>query len=82
MKWDLIKREIRAFTIRYSKRKARIKRIEEKEILDAINAFQKKLDKQKANDALKNEINSLKQKLEKILEEKIKGTILRSKTRW
>ena len=52
LKWDLIKMEIRAFTIRYSKRKARIKRSEEKEILDAINACQKKLDKQKANDAL------------------------------
>ena len=72
LKWDLIKMEIRAFTIRYSKRKARTKRIEEKEILDAINACQKKMDKQTANDALKNEINSLKQKLDKILEEKIK----------
>ena len=53
--------EIRAFNTRYSRRKAlRIKRIEEKEILDAINACQKKkLDKQTANDALKNEINSL-----------------------
>ena len=79
LKWDLTKMEIRAFTIRYSKRKASF---EEKEILDAINACQKKLDKQKTNDAIKNEINSLKQKLEKILEEKIKGTILRSKTRW
>ena len=39
-----------------------------------------KIDKQTAKDALKNEINSLKQKLDKILEEKIKGTILRS--RW
>ena len=64
--------EIRAFTIRYSKRKARTKRFEEKEILDAINACQKKLDKQKTNDALKNEINSLKQKLDKILEENLK----------
>ena len=42
LKWDLIKMEIRAFTIRYSMRKARTKRIEEKEILDAINACQKK----------------------------------------
>ena len=81
LKWDLIKMEISAFAIRYSKRKARIKRIEEKEILDAINACQKKLDKQTANDALRNEINSLKHKLDKILEEKIKGTILRSKIR-
>lgn len=82
LKWDLIKMEIRSFTIQYSKRKARAKRTEEKEILNAINTLQKELEKQPQNNVLKHQIDTLKQQLDTILQNKIKGTILRSKARW
>ena len=82
LKWNLIKMEIRAFSIRFSKKKAKLKRTEEKDTLEAINNLQKQLDKDHLNKMLKQKLYAHKQKLGSLLHEKIKRTILRSKVRW
>ena len=82
LRWDIIKMEIRSFTLQYSKRKARLEKDKEKELLVKINNLQKKLCASKYDPKLLNELNVLKAKLEKISNQRIKGTILRSKARW
>ena len=82
LRWDVIKMEIRNFTLQYSKRKARLEKDKEKELLVKINNLQEKLCASKYDPKLLNELNVLKSKLEKISDQRIKGTILRGKARW
>ena len=82
MKWDVIKMEIRSFTLQYSKKKARIERDKEKDLQIKMNNLQEKLSTSKNDHKLLNEYNAVKAQLDKILNKKIKGTILRSKARW
>ena len=82
LKWDVIKMEIRGFTLQYSKRRARSEKDQEKQLLKNLNDLQEKLCSSRNDPNLLNEYYSLKAKLEKISNRKIKGTILRSKARW
>ncbi len=82
LKWDVIKMEIRSYTIQYSKRKAKIERDKENQLLIKLNNLQEKLSSSKNNHILLSEYYALKVKLDKFLNTKIKGTIVRSKARW
>lgn len=82
LKWDVIKMEIRSYTIQYSKRKAKTERDKENQLLIKLNKLQEKLSSSKNNHILLNEYYALKAKLDKFLNTKIKGTIVRSKARW
>ena len=83
LKWNVVKMEIRSFTLRYSKKKARIERDKEKELqIKKWTACRKNYLPQKNYRKLLNEYNAIKVQLDKILNKKIKGTILRSKARW
>ena len=82
LKWDVIKMEIRSFTVQYSKRKARLEKDKENQLLTKLNDLQEKLCSSRNDLNLLNEYYALKAKLEKLLNKKIKGTILRSKARW
>ena len=82
LKWDVIKMEIRSFTVQYSKRKARSEKDKENQLLIKLNDLQEKLCSSRNDLNLLNEYYTLKTKLEKLSNKKIKGTILRSKARW
>ena len=82
LKWDVIKMKIRSFTVQYSKRRARSEKDKENQLLIKLNDLQEKLCSSRNDLNLLNEYYTLKAKLEKLLNRKIKGTILRSKARW
>ena len=82
LKWDVIKMEIRGFTMQYSKRRARLEKDEENQLLIKLNELQEKLRSSRNDPNLLNEYYTLKAKLEKVSNKKIKGTILHSKARW
>ena len=73
LKWDVIKMEIRSFTLQYSKKKARIERDKEKDLQIKMNNLQEKLSTSKNDHKLLNEYNAVKVQLDKILNKKIKG---------
>ena len=79
--WEMIKMEIRAFTIRFSKRKAKSKRDEECALLSEMIKLQCKL-QTKYSDSLRSELERIKTKLSKIASVKTRGTIIRSRARW
>lgn len=82
LKWDVIKMELRSFTIFYSKQKAKKERDKEKILITKLNELQQKLDTSRNDHKTIQEFYMLKLKLEKITNKRIKGTILRSKARW
>ena len=82
LKWDVIKMEISGFTTQYSKRRARLEKDKENQLLIKLNELQEKLCSSRNDPNLLNEYYTLKAKLEKVSNKKIKGTILRSKARW
>ena len=73
--------EIRAFTIKYSKQKAKATHNEEKRLLIRLGQLQESLGR-KYSDMDKVEMNKIKTKLEKISAFKTRGTIIRSRARW
>ena len=79
--WEMIKMEIRAFTIKYSKQKAKATRNEEKRLRLRLEQLQESLGK-KYSDTEKAEMNKIKTKLEKISAFKTRGTIIRNRARW
>ena len=79
LKWDVIKIEIRSFTVQYSKRRARSEKDKENHLLIKLNDLQEKLCASRNDHNLLNEYYTLKAKLEKLSNKKIKGTILCSK---
>ena len=79
--WEMIKMEIRAFTIAFSKKKAKRKRDEESILLSEMMRLQTKL-QASYNDSLKTELERIKFKLSKIAGIKTRGTIVRSRARW
>ena len=79
--WEMIKMEIRAATILFSKRKARQKRDAEKKLLEKFNRLQDQI-RANFNEVTKAEIDRVKNKLAKIVAKKTQGTIVRSRTRW
>ena len=73
--------EIRAFTIKYSKRKAKKSRDEEVSLQTRLIIIQNKLHAN-YNESDKIEMDILKAKLAKVEARKTQGAIVRSRTRW
>ena len=83
LKWDLIKMEIRGFTLQYSKRKAKKYRDEEKSLYKKVNDLQANAEKKTPHDKTAIlELQLARARLRKITLIKTKGAILRSKSRW
>ena len=82
LKWDLIKMEIRGFTIMYSKRKAKKFRDEEKLLHQKVNDLQVRANNNPHNRNIRLELQRATARLKKIMLTKTKGAILRSKVRW
>ena len=82
LKWDLIKMEIRGFTVKYSKRKAKIVKSKEMALLEKVNELQEKAEKNPHNRNIILELQAEKLRLKRIMTYKTKGAILRSKVRW
>ena len=79
--WEMIKMEIRAITIAFSKKKAKRKRDEESILLSEMKKLQTKF-RTSYSDSLKAELEIIKFKLPKIVGVKTRGTIVRSRARW
>ena len=79
--WEMIKMEIRAFTIKFSKKKAKRKRDEEIALLSEMTKIQTEL-QTSYSDSLKIELDRVKSKLSKIATVRTRGTIVRSRARW
>ena len=79
--WEMIKMEIRTFTIKFSKKKAKSKRDEESALLSEMIKLQCKLQTEHS-DSLRSELERIKTKLSKIASVKTRGTIIRSRARW
>ena len=82
LKWDLIKMEIRGFTIKYSKIKAKNKRNEEAALQNKVNELMQKCEQNPSDKRILNELYATKLRLHTIMRQKTKGAILRSKARW
>ena len=82
LKWDLIKMELRGFSIAYAKKKASKQRSREKDLQNQLNALLANSQNSRNNPHYLYELHKLQAELKKIMEHKIKGTILRSKVRW
>ena len=82
MRWDLIKMEIRGFTVKYSKNKAWKMRSTETLLQNQINDLYKKAEAEPNNKQIICEIQNTRLRLQKIMQYKTKGAILRSKVRW
>ena len=82
LKWDLIKMEIRGFTVKYSKRKAKIVKSKEMALQERVNILQAEAEKQPHNRTIILELQAEKLQLKRIMNYKTKGAILRSKVRW
>ncbi|KAL9968540.1 hypothetical protein ACROYT_G020647 [Oculina patagonica] len=82
LKWDLVKMEIRGFTVKFSKIKARRRRDEEVFLQKKINELFTKAEKNRNNRPIICELNSTRARLEKIMALKTRGTIIRSRARW
>ena len=82
LKWDLIKIEIRGFTIKYSKNKIKKRKSAEIYFQNKINELYKKAKKHPNNKQIIKEIYYTRSRLKNIMQHKTKGTILRSKVTW
>ena len=82
LKWDLIKMEIRGFTIKYSKLKAKKRKNEERLLQNKVNELLQKSETNPNNKQLLNELYATKLRLQIIMRQKTKGAIIRSKARW
>ena len=79
--WEMIKIEIRATTIFFTRRKAKQKRDEEKELLQQFSNLQEQL-RSNLKDSIKTEMDRVKNKLKKVTARRTQGTMIRSKARW
>ena len=82
LRWDLIKMEIRGFTVKYSKNKAWKMRSTETLLQNQINDLYKKAEAEPNNKQIICEIQNTRLRLQKIMQCKTKGAILWSKVRW
>ena len=80
-RWDL-KMEIRGFTVKYSKRKAKAFRDREIALQEKINALQAQAEKHPHNRSIIIELQAEKSRLKRIMTHKTKVAILRGKVRW
>ena len=74
--------EIRGFTVKYSKQKAKVNKDKEKSLQEKINTLQAQTEKHPHNKKLLLELNAEKMRLKRIMNYKTKCAILRSKVRW
>ena len=79
--WDWIKYNIRVHAIRHSKQKA-MERKEKETNLQKEFEIAKQIFDSDPNDINVNALNSTKEKLELLYEEKIQGIIIRARARW
>lgn len=79
--WEMIKMEIRASTLKFSKRKMKQKRDEETTLLPQLLVLQTRL-QEDLSDSVKNETERVKTKLAKIVASRTQGAIVRSRSRW
>ena len=77
-----MKMEVRGFTIAFAKRKAKNKRDEEKKLQAQLNELLSQSEKCKNNPQLRIHIQTIQVRLKRIIEQKVKGAIIRSKARW
>ena len=77
-KWDLIKMEIRGFTIKYSKNKKN----EEAALQNKFNELMLKCEHNPSDKRILNELYVAKLRLQTIMQQKLKGFTPRSKARW
>ena len=84
LSWDLIKMELRGYTmiIAFAKNKASKQRSREKDLQKQINEMLANAQNSRNNHCFLLELHKLKAELNRIMEHNIKGTILRSKVRW
>ena len=74
--------EIRGFTVKYAKTKAKTRKNEELTLQNKINKLQLSLERNPYNNQDQNELLASNLRLQKIMHFKTKGAILRSKVRW
>ena len=80
--WEMIKMEIRIFSIRFAKRKAKEKRDMEFELLRKLQHLNASIDAAPKGTPLANEAKKIKIKLDQTAEEKTRDCIVRSRARW
>ena len=79
--WEMIKMEVRASTIIFAKRKAKQKRDEENGLLMEFTRLQENI-RSNFSGAAKIEMDRVKKKLAKVVANKTRGTMVRSKAQW
>ena len=82
LKWDLIKMEIHGFTIKYCKIKMKKRKREELLLHKKANKLLQDSEKNLSDKRILNELYATNLHLKKIIHQKTKGAILRSKARW
>ena len=79
--WDWLKFNIRSHAINYSKIKSRQKRETETRLQNEFREATRKFEDDPSEDH-KSRLVELKEKLELIYDEKVKGVIIRARARW
>lgn len=79
--WELIKMEIRAFTISYSKQKAKMKKDYEKDLVQEVSRLGNMGENCPSAEAVQRYIK-VKNELDKISYDRARGACVRSKARW
>ena len=79
--WEMVKMEIRIFSIWFPKEKAKDKRNTELELLRKLENLNAQIDASPNDDHLVSEAQTIKIKLDQIAEQKTKSSIVRSRTR-
>ena len=79
--WEMIKMEIRIFSIRFARRNAEDKRDMEFELLQKLQDLNARIDAAPEGNPLVNEAKKIKIKLDQIAEDKTSGCIIRSRAR-
>ena len=79
--WELIKKEIRAFAINFSKQKAKTQRDYESELVKKAHKAKRKLAKKESEEAKEN-YDKITKELDNISFQRTRGACVRSKARW
>ena len=82
LRWDLLKMEIRGFTVTYSKIKAKKRKSDELILQNKVNELIQKSGRNRGDKLLLNELYATKSRLQTMMRQKTKGAIIRSKALW
>ncbi|KAL9982000.1 hypothetical protein ACROYT_G010777 [Oculina patagonica] len=84
--WEMVKLKVREKSLLYAKTKKKQTKEREIDLEQSIAKLEEEADKRNLDDVqtshIEEEIDKQKRELEKIIEERTKGAILRSKTKW